>query len=130
MEKGKIVLCDRFIDSSLAYQGYARGYGIEEIYKINSFAIGEYMPDLSILFDIEPSIGLDRIKKNSSREVNRLDKEKLEFHNKVREGYNEVLKTIVYLGEMSEWSKEHAWNACIGETLSWVQIPLSPPMPC
>ncbi len=91
--KGKIVLCDRFIDSSLAYQGYARGYGIEEIYKINSFAIGEYMPDLSILFDIEPSIGLDRIKKNSSREVNRLDKEKLEFHNKVREGYHEVLKT-------------------------------------
>ena len=84
--EGKIVLCDRFIDSSLAYQGYARGYGIEEIYKINSFAIGEYMPDLSILFDIEPSIGLDRIKKNSSREVNK-------FHNKVREGYHEVLKT-------------------------------------
>ena len=90
--EGKIVLCDRFIDSSLAYQGYARGYRIEEIYKINSFAIGEYMPDLSILFDIEPSTGLDRIKKNSSREVNRLDKERVEFHNKVREGYHEVLK--------------------------------------
>ena len=50
------------------------------------------MPDLSILFYIEPSTGLDRIKKNSSREVNRLDKERVEFHNKVREGYHEVLK--------------------------------------
>ena len=93
LEEGKIVLCDRFIDSSLAYQGYARGYGIDEIYKINSFAIDDCKPDLTILFDIEPSIGLDRIKRNSSREVNRLDKEKIEFHNKVREGYHEVLKT-------------------------------------
>ena len=93
LTEGKIVLCDRFIDSSLAYQGYARGYGIDEIYKINSFAIDDCKPDLTILFDIEPSIGLDRIKRNSSREVNRLDKEKIEFHNKVREGYHEVLKT-------------------------------------
>ena len=92
IDKGAIVLCDRFIYSSLAYQGYARNIGIDEIYQINKFAVGEYMPDLSILFDIEPSTGLDRIKKNSSREVNRLDKERVEFHNKVREGYHEVLK--------------------------------------
>lgn len=92
LAEGKVVLCDRFVDSSLAYQGYARGFGIEEIYNINLFAIDDCKPDLTILFDIEPSIGLDRIKKNSSREVNRLDKEKLEFHNKVREGYHEVLK--------------------------------------
>lgn len=92
LEEGKVVLCDRFLDSSLAYQGYARGYGLEEILKINKFAIGEHMPDLSIFFDIDPKIGLERISKNSSREVNRLDKEEISFHNKVREGYHEVLK--------------------------------------
>lgn len=93
LKEDKIVLCDRFIDSSLAYQGFARGIGIEEIYKINEFAIGEYMPNISILFDIDPKIGLDRINKNKSREVNRIDLEKIDFHNKVREGYNEVFET-------------------------------------
>ena len=50
LEKGKIVLCDRFIYSSLAYQGYARGIPLDEIFQINKFAIGEYMPDLNIFF--------------------------------------------------------------------------------
>ena len=90
LENGYIVLCDRFIDSSLAYQGYARNLGIDEVMSINKFAIGEYMPDLAILFDLDPQIGLDRISKNDEREVNRLDLEKLDFHEKVREGYNIV----------------------------------------
>ncbi|WP_106060801.1 dTMP kinase [Clostridium vincentii] len=93
LKEDKIVLCDRFIDSSLAYQGFARGIGIKEIYKINEFAIGKYMPNISILFEIDPKIGLDRINKNKSREVNRIDLEKIDFHNKVREGYNEVFET-------------------------------------
>lgn len=92
IKEGKIVLCDRFIDSSLAYQGYARNIGIDKIYSINKFAIGNYMPDLSIVFDIRPEVGLSRINADKSREVNRLDKEKLEFHNKVREGYRKVLE--------------------------------------
>lgn len=91
LEKGQIVLCDRFLDSSLAYQGHARGLGINEIYDINKFAIGDNMPDLSILFDLNPEIGLERINSNNEREVNRLDLEKLDFHYKVREGYNLVL---------------------------------------
>lgn len=90
LENGHIVLCDRFIDSSLAYQGYARGLGMDEVMSINRFAIGEYMPDLSILFDLDPKIGLERINKSGEREVNRLDLEKMEFHEKVREGYNKV----------------------------------------
>jgi dTMP kinase len=85
--EGKIVICDRFIDSSLAYQGYARGIGMEEILVINKFAIGEMMPDKTILFDIEPRIGLARIEAHSDREKNRLDAESLAFHEKVREGY-------------------------------------------
>ena len=87
MEAGKVVLCDRYIDSSLAYQGHARGLGIEEIYAINKFAIDEYMPDLTLYFDVAPEVGLARIEKDAGREVNRLDVESLKFHEAVREGY-------------------------------------------
>ena len=90
IEEGLIVLCDRFIYSSLAYQGYARNLGIEEVMSINRFAIGEYMPDLSILFDLDPKIGLERISSNEHREINRLDLEKIDFHERVRAGYNVV----------------------------------------
>jgi len=92
LKQGKLVLCDRFIDSSLAYQGYARGLGIEEVLSINEFAIGKQMPDLTILFDLEPEVGLARIHAHSDREVNRLDVESLAFHQKVRQGYREVVK--------------------------------------
>ncbi|MDP4169726.1 MAG: dTMP kinase [Bacillota bacterium] len=87
LEEGKIVLCDRFIDSSLAYQGHARGLGIEEVYNINQFAIGHMMPQLTLYFDIDPEEGLKRISNHKGREINRLDMETIEFHCKVREGY-------------------------------------------
>ena len=87
LENGYMVLCDRFIDSSLAYQGYARGLGVESVYEINRFAIDETMPNLTLYFDIDPKEGLARIQSNQNREVNRLDMEKLSFHEKVREGY-------------------------------------------
>lgn len=90
LEAGKVVIMDRFLDSSLAYQGFSRGIGIEEVLSINKFAIGDYMPELTLLFDIRPEVGLSRIEANSDREVNRLDLETLEFHNKVREGYHKV----------------------------------------
>jgi dTMP kinase len=92
LNEGKIVLCDRFIDSSLAYQGHARGLGIDEVLSINKFAIGNFMPNLTLYLDLDPQIGLDRISKNKGREVNRLDLEEITFHKKVREGYEEVLK--------------------------------------
>lgn len=88
LKEGKLVLCDRFIDSSLAYQGHARGIGIDEVLAINEFAIGKRMPDLTILFDLAPAVGLARIHKHSDREINRLDVESLAFHEKVREGYH------------------------------------------
>ncbi|MBA2876685.1 dTMP kinase [Thermaerobacillus caldiproteolyticus] len=87
LESGKIVLCDRFIDSSLAYQGFARGLGVDEVLSINQFAIDKYFPSLTVYFDLDPQIGLERIEKNQSREINRLDMESLSFHNKVRQGY-------------------------------------------
>lgn len=92
LEKNYIILCDRFVDSSLAYQGYARGLGIDEVLSINSFAIDGKMPKLTLYFDIDPEVGLERINQHKGREVNRLDLEELEFHHKVREGYYKIIE--------------------------------------
>ena len=92
LRDGAIVLCDRFVDSSLAYQGHGRGLGIDEVLSINEFAIGDTMPNLTIFFDIDPEIGLARIAKNNEREQNRLDKESIDFHRKVYEGYEEIIR--------------------------------------
>ena len=92
MDEGRIVLCDRIVDSSIVYQGYARGIGMDEVREINQFAIEGFMPDLTIFFDIKPEIGLARIAANDSREVNRLDLEGLAFHELVYEGYKKQAK--------------------------------------
>ena len=91
INSGKIVICDRYVDSSLAYQGYARGLGISEVYEINNYAIGGFFPDLTIYNDIDPEIGISRIK-NNNRDMDRLDLERIDFHNQVREGYLKVSK--------------------------------------
>ncbi|MFE5324482.1 dTMP kinase [Paenibacillus sp. NPDC056579] len=87
LEQGQVVICDRFIDSSLAYQGYARGLGIDEVLTINQFAIDRLFPDLTLYLDVRPEEGLRRIHSRQGREINRLDLESLSFHQKVREGY-------------------------------------------
>ena len=92
VKEGKIVICDRYLDSSLAYQGGARGLGIENILNINMFATEGTFPDLTLLFDIEPEVGLARIAANASREVNRLDLEKLDFHKNVRNTFLDLAK--------------------------------------
>jgi len=86
LKDGKSVLCDRFVDSSLAYQGYARGLGIKEVYRLNLYATEGIMPDITIYIDIVPQEGLNRIN-NAKREVDRLDLEDYSFHSKVRDGY-------------------------------------------
>ncbi|WP_393960318.1 dTMP kinase [Priestia megaterium] len=91
LNKGNIVLCDRFIDSSLAYQGHARGIGVEDIFAINQFAIEQTMPQATLYFDIEPEVGLERINKGRKDEINRLDLESLDFHYKVQDGYLSLL---------------------------------------
>lgn len=92
LEQGKLVLCDRYIDSSLAYQGYARGLGIEEVLEINRFSIQDRMPTLTLFFDIDPKKGLERIDLNREREQNRLDLEKIHFHELVYEGYQKLIR--------------------------------------
>ncbi|MEW4100922.1 dTMP kinase [Bacillus altitudinis] len=91
LKRGETVLCDRFVDSSLAYQGYARGLGIEEVKSINDFAIDGTMPQITIYFSITPEEGLKRIDANQGREKNRLDMETLNFHQMVREGYEQLI---------------------------------------
>lgn len=92
VKEGKVVICDRYLDSSLAYQGGARGLGIENILNVNMFATEGTFPDLTLLFDIDPELGLARIAANANREVNRLDLEKLNFHHTVRNTFLELAK--------------------------------------
>ena len=92
LHEGKTVLWDRYLDSSLAYQGGARGLGIDEVLSINLFATEGTYPDLTLLFDLEPEQGLARIAANQNREVNRLDLEKLDFHHQVRNNFLALAK--------------------------------------
>ncbi len=87
LKEGKVVLCDRYLDSSLAYQGGARGLGVDNVLNVNLFATEGTYPDLTLLFDLKPEVGLARIAANQNREVNRLDLEKIDFHNNVRAAF-------------------------------------------
>jgi len=120
LKEGKIVICDRYLDSSLAYQGGARHLGIEEVLNINLFATENTWPDLTLLFDIDPSIGLARINSNDKREINRLDLEKIEFHNKVRSTFLELAKRYPdrYVIIDASKSKEKVAQATLDAILS------------
>lgn len=86
LSAGKLVLMDRFVDSSVVYQGYGRGLGMERIAALNEFAIEGHRPHITFYLDLDPEEGLRRIRDNG-REINRLDDEELAFHLKIREGY-------------------------------------------
>lgn len=89
IKDGALVICDRFLDSSLAYQGYARGLGMDMVLKANSFAL-EYLPDLTIFIDVTPDVALKRLQGRDK--TDRLDLEAADFHNRVYEGYCLVKK--------------------------------------
>ncbi|MEG0284081.1 MAG: dTMP kinase [Erysipelotrichales bacterium] len=93
LDKNAIVLCDRFIDSSLVYQGIARNLGVERVLEINRFAIDDVLPDVTVFFDVDPIVGLERINSSGTREINRLDLESEQFHRKVYEGYHQIIKS-------------------------------------
>lgn len=92
LASGKVVLMDRFIDSSVAYQGFGRGLSTSDIDWLNQFATDGLKPDLTLYFDIDVEEGLARIAKNKHREVNRLDLEGLDLHRRVRAGYLAILE--------------------------------------
>ena len=92
LKAGKIVFSDRFVDSSLAYQGAGRELGIAAVKQINDFATSKIEPDLTIFLDVKPQVGLNRIAKERAGKEDRLEQEKLNFHQKVYQGYQEVIK--------------------------------------
>ncbi len=92
LEQGKIVISDRYLDSSLAYQGYARGIGMDAVYAINEYAIDDTMPEITFFLDLKPELGLERIALHRSDEVNRLDLENISFHHKVYDAYKILLE--------------------------------------
>lgn len=118
LETGKIVLCDRFIDSSLAYQGIAREIGFQDIMTINQFAIGGYMPNLTIYLKLEPEVGLKRISDNK-REDNRLDQETIGFHNKVVSGYNEL--STLYPERIKVVDADQGIEKVVSDTLTIIE---------
>ncbi len=87
LNRGEMVLCDRFVDSSLVYQGLARDLGFAEVMGINQFAIENHFPDLTLFIDVRPEVGLERVFQTPGREVNRLDLEQRDFHNRIYDGY-------------------------------------------
>ena len=90
--QGTWVLQDRFIDSSIAYQGYGRGLAVDDVEWLNQFATDGLKPDLTLYFDIDVKEGLARIARDQEREVNRLDLEGLDLHERVRQGYLTILE--------------------------------------
>ncbi len=85
---GRIVLCDRYFDSSLAYQGYGRGIDIEAVRRLHIEFLGrEFLPDLTVLFDLAPEKGLERVRTSGRGGPDRMESEDLAFHRRVREGY-------------------------------------------
>ncbi len=89
LNENKIVLCDRYIDSSLVYQGVAREGNVNEVKEINYWATDHFLPDLTFFFDVEPQIALARIC-SEEREVNRFDQETIEFHTTIYNGYRKL----------------------------------------
>lgn len=92
LDEGKAVVCDRFADSTVVYQGYGRGLDPRLLHTFNDMAVGGTWPDLTILMDIEPALGLNRaltrnVRENKAQAEGRFEAEDLEFHNRVREGY-------------------------------------------
>lgn len=98
IEDGKVVLCDRYSDATIAYQSFGRGLKIEDVNWINNFATRSLIPDLTLLFDIPVDIGLKRALKRISRIVDspvedRFEREEIEFHKRVRDGYHKLVKS-------------------------------------
>jgi dTMP kinase len=91
LDRGRVVLCDRYADATVAYQGYGRGVDPDLIRELNARATSGVMPDLTLLFDLDPAAGLRR-NRAKGRRLDRFEREALAFHRKVRRGYLEILR--------------------------------------
>lgn len=90
LDAGRVVLCDRFIDATVAYQGYGRGLGSCMVQTLNAHAAGPIVPDLTLFLDVPPDVGFARI---GGRRFDRFEREGSEFHERVRQGYRALMRT-------------------------------------
>ncbi len=87
LKSNQIVICDRFVDSSVAYQGQGRQLGFDQIWELNQAAVGDCLPDLTFVLDLPIEEGLQRIAQHRTDQINRLDEETLTFYQRVRQGF-------------------------------------------
>ena len=90
LKKGSVVICDRFVDSSIVYQGIARNLGVEVVRKINNIATGGLIPDITFFLDLSPDKAIER--KKEQKELDRLERHKSQFYSKVYEGYKMLIE--------------------------------------
>lgn len=94
IKEGKIVLCDRFMDSTTVYQGVARQIQSEPVHLINTFAVGDLSPDVTVVIDLDAEVGLQRVRHRANDMPDRMEKENIEFYQKVRTGYLMLAKAV------------------------------------
>lgn len=117
VQEGKIVLCDRFMDSTTVYQGVARNIQSEPVSLINQFAVGNMAPDVTVVIDLDAEIGLSRVKHRANDLPDRMEQENIKFYQKVRNGYLMLAKAmperfIVVNGELPRTELELViWKA-------------------
>lgn len=120
LEAGKVVICDRFLDSSLAYQGHARGLGMDAVLQVNYFAL-EHLPDLTFFIDVTPEVALKRLPNRNKSD--RLDLESIQFHQNVYEGYQAVCQMypnrIIKIDGNREL--EEIVEECVGLVLDFIK---------
>lgn len=121
LDNNKLVLCDRFIDSSLAYQGHARGLGIKEVYDLNMFAIEGHLPDLTLFLDLDPAKGMERIGVRGYKD--RLELEGESFHEKVYEGYQIV--SSLYPERIRRVDASQSLEAVVSDVIEIIEEALS-----
>lgn len=116
LEAGKVILCDRYLDSTTVYQGVARQLSEDPVTYINEFAVGNLMPDLTVVLDLEPELSMQRVKERNSGKPDRMERENIEFYRAVREGYLLLVRSLperfsVFDGSQSKESIELAiWD--------------------
>ncbi len=114
--KGVVVICDRYIDSSTVYQGVARNLSLDPVQQINQFAVGNVLPDLTIVLDVPTAVSLARIRQRASDLPDRMERENIKFYRKVRAGYLVLARSMpkrffVVDGTLSEAKvRELIWN--------------------
>jgi dTMP kinase len=94
VEAGKIVLCDRFMDSTTVYQGVARNIQSEPVHMINTFAVGHMTPDVTVVIDLDAELGLERVRHRANDLPDRMEQENIQFYQKVRNGYLMLAKAM------------------------------------